>query len=105
MSKITALVAMTLFIKPLCIAEDGQISIYEKPRTMKAALIRLVNNIKEKCTDFSGKCIITHCHNEENANFVKKLIEEKYNFNEVIIRPMKGLCSFYALENGIIVSF
>lgn len=105
MSKLTALVAMTLFIKPLCIAEDGQISIYEKPRTMKAALIRLVNNIKDKCKDFSNKCIITHCMNEENANFVKKLIEEKYSFKEVIVQPMKGLCSFYALENGIIVSF
>lgn len=105
MSKITALVAMTLFIKPLCIAEDGQISIYEKPRTMKAALIRLVNNIKTKCNDYNGKCIITHCKNEENANFVKKLIEEKYNFKEVVVRPMRGLCSFYALENGIIVSF
>ena len=105
MSKFTALVAMTLFIKPLCIAEDGQISIYEKPRTMKSALIRLVNNIKDKCKDFSGKCIITHCYNEENAKFVEKLIKEKYSFKEVIIKPMRGLCSFYALENGIIVSF
>lgn len=105
MSKLTAIVATTLFIKPLCIAEDGQISIYEKPRTMKAALIRLVNNIKEKCSDFSGKCIITHCFNEENANFVKKLITERYSFKEVIVKPMRGLCSFYALENGIIVSF
>ena len=105
MSKITALVAMTFFIKPLCIAEDGQISIYEKPRTMKAALIRLVNNIKDKCNDFSGRCIISHCMNEENALFVKKLIESKYNFKEVVVLPMRGLCSFYALENGIIVSF
>lgn len=105
MSRITALVAMTLFIKPLCIAEDGQISIYEKPRTMKSALIKLVNNIKDKCKDFSGKCIITHCYNEENAEFVKKMILEKYSFKEVIIKPMRGLCSFYALENGVIVSF
>lgn len=105
MSRLTALVAMTLFIKPLCIAEEGQISIYEKPRTMKSSLIRLVKNIGEKCKDFSGKCIITHCFNEDNAKFVKKLILEKYSFKEVIILPMRGLCSFYALENGIIVSF
>ncbi len=105
MSKLTALVASTLFIKPLCIADEGQIAIYEKPRTMKAALIKLVNNIKDKCNDYSNKCIITHCMNLENAEFVKKLIMEKYNFKEVIIMPMKGLCSFYALENGIIVSF
>ena len=105
MSKIAAIVATTLFIKPLCIAEDGQISIYEKHRTMKSSLIKLVNNIKDKCNDYSGKCIISHCQNEENANFVKKLILEKYNFKDVLVIPMKGLCSFYALENGIIVSF
>lgn len=105
MSKLTALVAMTLFIKPLCLAEDGQIGIYEKPRTMKSALIKLVKNIKDKCQDFSGKCIITHCFNQEKAEFVRNLILEQYSFKEVIIKPMRGLCSFYALENGIIVSF
>lgn len=105
MSKITALVAMTLFIKPLCIAKDGQIAIYEKPRTMKSALIRLVKNIGVKCKDFSGKCIITHCNNENNANNLKKMIEEQYNFSSIEVIKMRGLCSFYALENGIIVSF
>lgn len=105
MSRLTAFVATTLFIKPLCIANDGQIAIYEKPRTMKAALIKLVNNIKDKCKDFSGKCIVTHCFNKEKAEFVKELIMKQYSFKEVIIKPMKGLCSFYALENGIIVSF
>ena len=54
MSKLTAIAATALFIKPLCIAIDGQIGIYEKPRTMKSALIRLVNNIKEKCKDYSN---------------------------------------------------
>ena len=105
MSKLTAIAATALFIKPLCIAIDGQIGIYEKPRTMKAALIRLVHNIGKKCNEFSNKCIISHCNNLENANLVKKMILEKYNFKEVVIIDMKGLCSFYALENGIIVSF
>lgn len=105
MSKLTAIAATALFIKPLCIANDGQIGIYEKPRTMKASLIRLVNNIGVLCKDFSNRCYITHCKNEENANKVKDMIVEKYNFKEVIVLEMKGLCSFYALENGIIVSF
>ena len=105
MSKLTAIAATALFIKPLCIAKDGQISIHEKPKTMKASLIRLVNNIGNLCDDFSNKCYITHCKNLENANKVKKMILEKYSFKDVVILEMKGLCSFYALENGIIVSF
>ena len=104
MSKLTAIAATALFIKPLCLAIDGQIGIYEKPRTMKSALIRLVHNIGEKCNNFS-KCVITHCNNIENADLVKKMILEKYDFKEVVIIDMKGLCPFYALENGIIVSF
>lgn len=105
MSKLTALAATALFIKPLCVAEDGQIAIFEKPKTLKASLIRLVNNIANRCNDFSNKCIITHCNNEDGANFVKELIIKKYKFKQVEILSMKGLCSFYALEKGIIVSF
>ena len=66
MSKLTAIAATALFIKPLCIAKDGQISIHEKPKTMKASLIRFVNNIGNLCDDFSNKCYITHCKNLEN---------------------------------------
>ena len=35
----------------------------------------------------------------------KEEIEKKYSFKEVVVNDMKGLCSFYALEKGIIVSF
>ena len=82
MSKLTAIAATALFIKPLCIAKDGQIAIHEKPKTMKASLIRLVNNIGNLCDDFSNKCYITHCKNLENANKVKQMILEKYSFKD-----------------------
>ena len=45
MSKIAAVVATALYIKPLCIEQGGEIKIYEKPRTRKKALERLVANI------------------------------------------------------------
>lgn len=106
MSKITAFVASALYIKPLCEAREGVIEIYEKPRTMKGSLTRLVECIGKKCSDTENRvCIIGHCKGEESAKFVKEEIEKKYNFKEVIITEMRGLCSFYALEKGIIVSF
>ena len=37
--------------------------------------------------------------------FCPKLTNRFINFKEVIVTEMKGLCSFYALEKGIIVSF
>lgn len=106
MSKIVAFVATALYIKPLCMAQEGVIEIYEKPRTRKGALNRLVANIGNKCTDTEGKkCIIAHCKNPEEAVFLKEEIEKNYKFKEVVINEMRGLCSFYALEKGIIVSF
>lgn len=106
MSKITAFVASALYIKPLCMAKEGVIEIYEKPRTMKGALNRLVESIGKHCSNtVNKKCIIGHCKNLEDANYIKEEIEKKYSFKEVVVNDMKGLCSFYALEKGIIVSF
>lgn len=106
MSKVTAIFAMALFIKPLCEAVEGEIKIAEKPRTLKAAYKRLVIMVKDRIQDFTNRtCIITHCQEEEAANEVAKMIKEEYNFKEVRVNPMRGLCSFYALRKGIIVCF
>ena len=106
MSKLTAFVAGALYIKPLCMAKEGVIDIYEKPRTMKGALNRLVESIDKHCKDSENrKCIIAHCKNDEAAKFLKEEIQKKYKFKEIIISDMRGLCSFYALEKGVIVSF
>ena len=106
MSKLTAFIANALYIKPLCVAKEGTIDIYEKPRTRKGALNRLVECIEKKCSNTEGKtCVIAHCKNNNEANYVRDEILKKYKFKEVIINEMKGLCSFYALEKGIIVCF
>ena len=47
MSKLTAIVATCLYIKPLCVAEEGEIKVYEKPRTMKGALNKLIESIEK----------------------------------------------------------
>ena len=106
MSKITAFIASALYIKPLCVGVDGCIEVYEKPRTLKGAFKRLVESIATKCdTCNERECIITHCKNPEGANFIKEEIEKTYNFKRVVVEEMKGLCSFYALEKGVIVCF
>ena len=106
MSKIAAFIANALYIKPLCMANEGVIEVYEKPRTRKGALNRLIDSIGDKGVDISGRdCIIGHCLNEEDASYLKNEIEKRYPFRKVVINKMRGLCSYYALEKGIIVSF
>ena len=106
MSKIAAFVANALYIKPLCIANDGVIDVYDKPRTRKGAINKLIETIGKRTTNTCGKtCVVEHCLSDEDAEYIKKEIENKYQFSKIVITPMKGLCSFYALEKGIIVSF
>lgn len=106
MSKIAAFIANALYIKPLCMAKEGIIEVYDKPRTRKGALNRLVESIgAKKVNTKNKKCVIGHCKSLQDAQFLKEEISKKYQFKEIVINEMKGLCSFYALEKGIIVSF
>lgn len=106
MSPLAGVIANILFIRPLCIAENGEIKVLEKIRTSKGAFKRMVNLIGETITDFKERiCIITHCFDKEQAIIVKNMVEEKYDFKEVRIMPMRGLSSFYALPKGIILNY
>ena len=106
MSKIAAFIATTLSIKPLCIADDGEIKVYQKLRTMRAAINGLVQNVGVVCPHQEGRiCTICYVENEADAIQVKEAIEAKYNFKEVRLEPARGLCSFNALRGGLIVSF
>ena len=105
MSKLAASMAKLLMIKPLCKGEEGEIKIFKKVRTRKLLIIKLISEIKEKVGNgyLDKECIITHCFDSETGLLIKNAL--KGYFKEVILLPMKGLCSFYALEKGIIVSF
>ena len=104
MSKIAGLIASTLVIRPICIAHEGEIKIAKKIIGIKNCFAKLVQMIQEKSTDYSDETlIITHCLCESEANAIKKDIESKCNFKEIKVMPMRGLCSYYALEKGLII--
>lgn len=105
MSKIAGLVAKTLVIRPICIALDGEIKMERKVIGIKNAFKKMVQMIKEKAGAEAPnqKLIITHCKAIEEAEQIKADIEKECEFKEIQIRPMKGLCSYYALEKGLII--
>lgn len=106
MSKLTAFIAEKIAIKPLCYADDGEIKIKEKIRTFRGVIKRMTHYIGKMCEDTTNKiCIIAHTRNESAALELKKDIEENYHFKEVRIMENRGLCAFYALEGGLIVTF
>lgn len=104
MSKIAGLIANTLAIRPICIAYEGEIKMLKKIIGLKNAFKKLVEMIKQKKTDYSeDTLIITHCQAEQEANTLKEDISKVCNFKEIQIVPMRGLCSYYALEKGVIL--
>lgn len=106
MSRLVAIIATSLAIKPLCVADDGEIKVQEKIRTFKGVLKRLVFNIGILCKETKNKiCYICHTKNIEDSMFLKSLIEKNYEFKDVRIVENRGLTAFYSLEKGIIVSF
>ena len=106
MSKVVAFIAQLAAIKPLCYGDGGEIKIKEKIRTFKGVLKRLVHNIGLMCPVTKGRvCIISHTDNKENALLLKTMIEAEYDFDSIIVEDNRGLCSFYALRGGLIVSF
>lgn len=104
MSKIAGLIANTLVIRPICIAEEGEIKMVKKVFGIKNAFAKMIQMIKEKCKHPEEETlIISHCQAEEEAEQVKTDIQKVCDFKEIRIMPMKGLCSYYALEKGVIV--
>lgn len=104
-NKAIAFIATILKIKPLLYGNEGEIKILQKVRTRKAVITRLIEYVCELDIDFSQReCIITHCLDEETATLIESHLKNTCSFGRVRVLPMRGLCSFYALEKGIIVS-
>lgn len=106
MSKIAGLIASTLVIRPICIANDGEIKIAKKIIGSKNAISKMLQMIYERVKDGPKKTlIISHCLADTVVDGIKKALEEANLFKEIKIFPTKGLCSYYALEKGLILCY
>lgn len=106
LSKTIALLCNLLKIKILCLADDGEIKLSSKVRTRQSVIKALIENVCKKQEVLkSDDCIISHCQDEETANYVMSELKAKNIFKNIRVCKMRGLCSFYALSKGIIVSF
>ncbi|MDD6387434.1 DegV family protein [Lactobacillus equicursoris] len=83
---------------------DGDLKPLTKARGMKKALKELVKQMEENKYQ-GGRVIIDECENLADAEKLKELISEKYPEAKITIRPMRGLCSFYAERGGLMVAF
>ena len=85
-------------------SEEGTIAIKGKVRGSAKAIALLVQDMKERGFR-GGRVIITHCQNLELAQKLQSKILELWQSAKVSIMPTRGLCSYYAERNGLIVGY
>lgn len=105
-SKTKGLIANVLNLKPIMGANDGDIELVENVRGSKRAFKRLVDIIGESGVKFEERTLaISHANAIKLGESLRKEIQEKYNFKDVILVKTAGLSSGYAYDGGIILSF
>jgi DegV family protein with EDD domain len=105
LSRVKALVATTLNIKPVMGAEDGSILQIGQGIGMKKGLAKMAEAvIKDAIHPEIKRLMITHCNNLKGAESVRKQIEQKIKVKETIIMDARGVSSMYANDGGVIVT-
>lgn len=85
-------------------SKDGKLEPLTKARGMKKAIRELLKYMKDD-NYHGGEVIIDHCENEKDAETIKEKLQTEYPDAQITIRPMHGLCSFYAEEGGLMIGF
>ena len=84
--------------------EKGEIVIRGKARGSKGMVRFLVEEITR--VGLAGKqIVISHCQNLKDAEALKKALEAAHAGIEVLVQATRGLDSFYAEREGLIVGY
>ena len=104
-SKAAAAAAGLLGIRAIGRASDvGTLELLSKTRGEAKTLDGVMSYLKElRCK--GGKIFIDHCFAEETVNKLATKIKAEYPHAQIVIRPTRGLCSFYAELGGFLVGF
>ena len=104
-SKAAAAAAGLLGIRAIGRASDvGTLELLSKTRGEAKTLDGVMSYLKELSCK-GGKIFIDHCFAEETVNKLAFKIKAEYPHAQIVIRPTRGLCSFYAELGGFLVGF
>lgn len=86
-------------------SEEGTIEMLHKTRGENRMLALILEEMNKRGYTGETPAFISHCQNENGARLLRNGIRAKWSAAEVTIAPTSGLTSFYAEEQGLIVSF
>ncbi len=105
LSRVKAMVATTLSIKPIMAGDRGTIVQRGQSIGIKKALAKMAEMAATEVSEpEKRRLMITHCNAPERAELVKRLIMEKARFRDCIIMDTRGISSMYANDGGVIVT-
>lgn len=85
-------------------SSEGTIELLRKTRGKDVIYRKIVDDMLANGYQ-GGKVIISHCFNEERVQFFLDIIKESFPDVEAEVMPTSGLCSYYAENKGLIISF
>ncbi len=104
-SKIAGMAAGLLNLSIVAKAtEKGEIGPIGKARGKKKGA-RLVLEEMEQQGYRGGKVILSHCQNPDGVEMIKETISEKYENAVFESMETRGLCSYYAERNGLMIGY
>ncbi|MCI8956165.1 MAG: DegV family protein [Eubacterium sp.] len=83
---------------------EGTIELLRKTRGKDVIYRKTVDDMLSNGYQ-GGKIIISHCFNEERVEYLLDIIKESFPDVEAEVMPTSGLCSYYAENKGLIISF
>lgn len=105
LSGVKALVASTLNIKPVMVGNLGVIEQRGQAIGINKALAKMADHFAADVKNPQERTLmITHCNCPERAEYMRRLMEKRASYREVVIMDTAGVSSMYANDGGIIVT-
>ena len=105
LSGVKALVASTLNIKPVMVGNLGVIEQRGQAIGINKALAKMADHFVADVKNPQERTLmITHCNCPERAEYMRRLMEKRASYRDVVIMDTAGISSMYANDGGIIVT-
>lgn len=84
---------------------EGEICKHAQAMSIRQALGKLVEIIRNDPRHVGKSLVISHCHSLERARLLRDMVEKGCVFDRVQITATAGLSSYYANAGGIIAAY
>ena len=106
-SRTTAVVGSMIKIKPIIhMSDEGKLVVIGKERGRKKSLISIVDRMEKQMQEYDNDIVmITHGDGIEDAEFVKKQVEERFGIHNVMINGIGSVIGSHTGAGVVAVFF